>query len=192
MVRRIAGGAALVAAVLSVSLWAQTGWGTLRIGSNDARVVEFVAGGTPFFRLGSTGELLPLNGGAMAASSGDIPFSAGNFTTGDAQTWTVEEADQQFFSYACAGKLCTFSFSFFNTTVSGATATLTVALPATLTPAQTVNTAVGARNAATAQHSRAFTLADTAAISFQAIDGTNWGAATNTTTIRGQIVVPIE
>jgi len=184
----------IVALVISgaLALPAARQGAALYLGTGDARPVEIGADGTPYLRVSPGGGIATLNGAALAVTAGNIPYAGALYTASGGQTWTVEEADQQFYTYGCVGKLCTVGFSFFTTTVSGNAVTLTAALPAALTPAQTTNAAATGRNAGTLVHTRAFVVAGEPFLSIQQVDGANWGAATNTTTLRGSITFLIQ
>lgn len=117
-----------------------------------------------------------------------VPFSAGNFTTNSAATWTVASGDVTEIKSTKIGRVMTVTFAITGTDVSAATASeLRIAIPLGLEAyGETVSMGFaldnGTRTAciigATAPNSY---------ISISKLDGTNWSVASGTTAMYGEI-----
>jgi len=123
-----------------------------------------------------------------------VSYSAGNFTANGAMTWTVDAGDVQVFTYRIIGKTLFINFRAQTTSVGGTLNTqLRVAIPGGFTiktnglamafVIDNGNRNVGYYNADLANGSTFFTI--------ERADGANWSAATNTTSLYGQVYFEI-
>ena len=123
-----------------------------------------------------------------------VAHDAANFTASSG-TWTVEAADQQFFSYAIIGKTMFVSFAINSTSVSATPGTLSIKVPGGFSIAsvaaraffQAVDngtvTAAGMTN--TAASATSFDL-------FKDTNGTAWSTSTNSTSVRGTVFFEVQ
>lgn len=119
----------------------------------------------------------------------DVTFSAGNFTT-DVGTWTVASGDQNTYAFQLDGNMMTVSFDIRTSTVATAPTQLRIAVPNSRIIARTMQNRVLALNAG-AQIDTAYVeaLAGQTYLSvYRDLAATAWSNATDTTSVRGQIV----
>jgi hypothetical protein len=119
----------------------------------------------------------------------DVTFSAGNFTT-DVGTWTVASGDQNTYTWQLDGNMMTVSFDIRTSTVATAPTQLRIAVPNSRIIARTMQNRVLALNAG-AQIDTAYVeaLAGQTYLSvYRDLAATAWSNATDTTSVRGQIV----
>jgi hypothetical protein len=133
--------------------------------------------------------------GAPSNSWKQYVFAAGDFTGSASMTWTVEIGDVAI-KYMIQGKLMIISFVIATTTVGG---TPDVSLQFTIPEGKRAG-AVGATwnacraidNAGTPEGGMVIVGAGGTQLLFRLLDGTNWAAATNTTTLNGEIAFEIQ
>lgn len=119
----------------------------------------------------------------------DVTFSAGNFTasTGD---WTLTSPDQVTWCYQLDGNRMTASFELDSTTVSATPTELRIAIPLGRVSARRMSAPLASAldNSTAVDSGRAEVAAGGTYISiFKNSAGTAWAAATNATSVRGQI-----
>lgn len=136
-------------------------------------------------------DALPL-GGAWNS----VTFATGNFTGSGSMTWTVASGDQVAFRYIVVGKLMTVFFDIRTTTVGGTPNTaLQIAIPGgyaagndniSLQPIRVFDNGTAAVGFAQVRNTGAGIQL------FRSIDGgTNWSAATDTTSVQGTITFQV-
>jgi hypothetical protein len=119
----------------------------------------------------------------------DVTYAAGNFTT-DAGTWTVDSGDQSTYTFQLDGNMMTVSFDIRTSSVATSPTQLRIAVPLSRIIARTMQNRVLALNAGT-QIDTAYVEAvagETHLRVFRDLAGTAWSNATDTTSVRGQIV----
>jgi hypothetical protein len=122
----------------------------------------------------------------------DVAFSAGNFTASGAMTWTVDSGDVLAFGYAIHGDMMTVGFSLQNTTVGGTLGNiLKVAIPASKTPKRYALNPILIVDNGVATTGYAQAVPATGQLSILRTAGGNYSAATNTTSVYGEITFPI-
>lgn len=182
---------ATLVAFVGAPVLAQTGWGTLRLGSNDARVVELAAGGTPFFRLSGTGLLSALNGGTVGEWTTPT-FDAAEFTGNGTQTWTVAAGDVAAYGIHRVGDTVVVTWEIATGTVGGAANTQLRLGTYGLTWARTCNsTHTYIDGAATRGAGRAQAVSGTDFVVLMTAAAGNWAAATDTQFTAGQITCQV-
>lgn len=144
---------------------------------------------------GTTGTILnntqhALDGAAINAAftSTAVTFSAGNFTGNGAQTWTLVSGDQTVFSYSKIGKRMLVFFQLETTSVGGTPNTdLLITIPGGFTCA--VGAGVPFYYLDNGTHGVGLCNVVAAATTIRLLKSgfSNWTAATNTTTVYGQI-----
>ena len=120
-----------------------------------------------------------------------VSHSAGNFTGSGTLVWTVASGDQTHFKYSRIGKRVLVNFGFDTTTVSGTGNTLQIPIPGSLTAASPADGFMRYIDAGTAGVGYCFVTTSGATIGLRKQDGSNWGAATDTTYVRGQIWIEV-
>lgn len=130
-------------------------------------------------------EIVAIGTDLLAAWS-DVPFNAGNFSANGSMTWTVAGGDVEYYKYKKVGKIAYVAFKLNTTTVGGTPSTeLRIAIP--YTPTGTFFCAVLASDNGAATEIAVGLTASTY-LGVTLLDGTNWAAATNTTSLVGTIV----
>lgn len=115
-----------------------------------------------------------------------VAHSAGNFTAGGSQTWTVASGDQLAFRYQQRGTVVTVWLDIATSTVGGTPDTLLkVALPNGFAVAQPVNALCAVRDNTTRRVGRVVASATDTDLSIEnnATGATNWAAATDQTAV---------
>jgi hypothetical protein len=125
-----------------------------------------------------------------------VTFNAGNFTGNGSQTWTLASGDQSNFRYVTIGKTMIVHFELATTTVGGTPNTaLQILIPNSKTAASAAAAAIvvkdagGSETVGIAQVTAASTLIKLYRTNFTA---TNWSAATDTTSVIGEIAFEIQ
>lgn len=120
-------------------------------------------------------------------------FNAADFTAAGGQTWTLAAGDVSVFAYALVGKTMSLSFLFRTTSVSGATATLYVAIPGGYTAAKEALNPTYTNDNGTVAIGYAYVAASGTTVQFyKDVASANWAAAANTTGIQGQITFEVQ
>ncbi len=120
----------------------------------------------------------------------DVPFSAGNFTAGGAQTWTVASGDQAQYQYMLMGNTMMMNFIINTTTVGGTPdAALRLAIPGGFTVAsgKAFTNPGYALDNGVVDPLRITALSGTAYLTLLRQSGLNWSASTDNTYVQGQI-----
>ncbi len=148
---------------------------------------------------GSTGKVLTMTstvpnweGGVWVTPA----FSAGDFTAGGSQTWTVDSGDVLTYAYLLIGKTMHISFTISTTTVAGTpNAELRLIIPAGKTAAKVMTNPIsiidngGAPTAGICVANTGITHLKM----YRDFTGTaNWTASTNATQVQGQIFIEIQ
>ena len=121
-----------------------------------------------------------------------IAFSAGNFTGSGTITWTVASGDQITYAYTVKGKSVTLSWYIATSSVSGTGAELRIAIPAGMTSTRQVRTSYWYSDNGTEGTGLAWQIAGEAFIRlYKSSTASNWSAATDNTTVAGQITFEI-
>jgi len=117
-----------------------------------------------------------------------VPFSAGNFTTNSAATWTVASGDVTEIKSTRIGRVMTLTYAIATTDVSAATASeLRIAIPLGLQAyGETVNVGFAIDNGVRVPCVISATLPNTY-IAISKLDGTNWSASAGATYVYGEI-----
>lgn len=125
-----------------------------------------------------------------------VPFAAGNFTANGSMTWTLTSGDQSNFRYVTIGKTMIVHFELATTTVGGTPNTaLQILIPNSKTAASTASAAIVVKDAGAAEEvgiaqvTAASNLIKLYRTNFTA---TNWSAATDTTSVIGEIAFEIQ
>lgn len=119
-------------------------------------------------------------------------FSAGDFTGSGAMTWTLVAGDVSTFAYMIDGKKMTVSFYLLTTTVGGvADDTLRIAIPASKTATKTMLNACYISDNGTPVIGTCRVVAAGTSIEIQRTDGADFTAATDATSVLGQITFEI-
>jgi hypothetical protein len=133
-----------------------------------------------------------------AAAQGEwttVAHSAGNFTASSG-TWTVASGDQIAFAYTLIGKTMTVNFRIDTSSVSATPATLRIAIPGGFTAASDAYNGGLIYNDAGGGYvggGSIFVIASGTVINLQEVFGTStWAAATDTTSVLGQITFEIQ
>jgi hypothetical protein len=173
--------------------------GSVGIGKTNPGTILDVNGTGTFTTVNSTayqvsGNALATTHLADVTAPTDVAFSAGNFTGGGTQTWTLTSGDQATFAYAIVGKIMTVWFDFATTSVGGgANPDLKVTIPASKSAAKAV--VVGgifySDNGGANAQGIMYTTASGTTLNFEKNDTSNWTAAANTTRITGTVTIPI-
>ncbi len=122
----------------------------------------------------------------------DVPFSAGNFTAGGSQTWTVGNADQETYAYMIVGNTMTIAFYLNSTSVGGTPdPELRIAIPGGFTSGRNMSTTGWAGDNGVVTTIRFSALAGFAYLNINRLDGANWTASTNNTGLFGEITFAI-
>lgn len=130
---------------------------------------------------------------AMLAAWTVPAFSAGVFTAGGAQTWTVASGDVANFRYRLVGKTMTLAFSLDTTTVGGvANPLLQITIPGGNTAAAPFNNSIHVNDNGTHVAGVASTSTGDTHIYLSKLDFSNFAAAANTTGIYGEITFEIQ
>lgn len=133
------------------------------------------------------------NSHAFAGEWSDVAFSAGNFTAGGAQTWTLTSGDQTSYAYTLIGHTMTLAVALDTTSVGGTpNPELRIAVPLGLTVAgrSIINTFWGIDNGVVTV-GRLVAGVGNAYISVFNQAGANWTASANNTAVQGQITFSI-
>jgi hypothetical protein len=119
-------------------------------------------------------------------------YSAGAFTSGGTQTWTVDAGDVLTYAYTFNGKMMTVYFSISNTAVSGTPdPALAIAIPAGRTAKKaTTNPVLVVDNGARSVGYCSVT-ADGTKINIRKSDVSNWTASAGSTQVQGQITFEV-
>ncbi len=119
-------------------------------------------------------------------------FNAANFTASGSMTWTVAEADVSTFAYIIMGKIMTILFDILTSSVGGeANTALLITIPGGVTPTKRVTNAVYISDNGTKSIGRCVIAASGSVITIYKADGSAFGAATDTTSVEGQITLEI-
>lgn len=157
-------------------------------GANTASLADFTSAARTF------------NAAASVAAEKDIlfpawttpAFSAGDFTGSGAMTWTLVAGDVSTFAYMIDGKKMTVSFYLLTTTVGGvADDTLRIAIPASKTATKTMLNACYISDNGTPVIGTCRVVAAGTSIEIQRTDGADFTAATDATSVLGQITFEI-
>ncbi len=118
----------------------------------------------------------------------DIAFNAANFTGSSSMTWTVGSLDQITLAYTLAGDIVTVTFVLTATTVGGTPSTmLQITLPFSASNHQFCNTYVYQDNGGSATAGLAQIVSGDNTIRLYTAGFASWTAATNNTSVYGQI-----
>ncbi len=119
-------------------------------------------------------------------------FSAGDFTAGGAQTWTVAAGDVTTFAYQIIGKTMRIMFNIKTTTVGGTpNEVLNIAIPASKTAAKEVTFPIVTLDNNTRGIGFASISAGGAIIQCAKSDYSVWAASTNLTGVYGSVTFEI-
>ena len=119
-----------------------------------------------------------------------VAHAGGNFTAASG-TWTVESGDQITFGYSLVGKMITVIFTIATSSVSATPATLSIAIPGSFTAAKAVYNAILIADNSTRTMGTARVAAAGTTIVIERMDAGNFSAATNATSIVGQITFEV-
>jgi len=122
------------------------------------------------------------------------PFDSDDFTGSDSMTWTVDSGDVEGFSYCIRGNTMTVSFLLTSTSVGGTrNAELLLAIPNGNVAASVIASSISAIQAGVSLAGAFARVAPSATnISLFSPANVAWLAATNSTSIRGQIAFDLE
>jgi hypothetical protein len=131
--------------------------------------------------------------GNVIGAWADVAFSAGNFTAGGAQTWTLTSGDQTSFAYSVSGNSMTVGFLLDTTTVGGTPdVELRIAVPLGFTVAgRSLETTGWGLDNGSVTGIRIRASVGNAYISVFNFAGSNWAASTNATSVHGEITFAI-
>jgi hypothetical protein len=123
-----------------------------------------------------------------------VAHSAANFTGNGAMTWTVASGDQTTYAYAKGGKkTLTVSFWIAGSTVGGTPNTdLQIAIPGGFVAARFMANACNVIDNGTAETGYCFVASAGTTIGIRRVNDANWSAATDATSVRGQITFEVQ
>lgn len=161
----------------------------LYITTINGLTLAVIAGGTTGFTLAGGAKTATISGDVTLGQAWTTPaFSAGDFTASGSQTWTVEEADVVVYAYIIQGKIMTVVFRLDSTTVGGsASYGLRIKIPDSKVATKTMYNTVYVSDNTTKSVGLVNTIASAAYLEITLLTGANWAAATNATSVMGQI-----
>lgn len=157
-------------------------------GANTASLADFTSAARTF------------NAAASVAAEKDIlfpawttpAFSAGNYTGSGSMTWTVDAGDVTTFAYMINGKMMTVSFYIIGTTIAGTPSdTLRIVIPASKTATKTMSAPCSISDNGTPNAGAVRVVASGTSIEITRDDNANFTAATDATSVTGQITFEI-